>query len=323
MDDTARELMRAIRGDQSQVAFSRALGYRGNPVAEWEQGRRAPDILEVLRAARRRRLDVDGAFAAFAPRLTHLVAHDSVAAWLTALRGASSNRAVAAHGGFSEHQVGRWMRGVAVPRLPEFLRLVEATTDRCSDWVAALVPIERVPSLLERHRARSRVRRLVFERPWTAAVLALLGVLQPHPEPVPAVAAALGLAPAEVAEIVDALLAAGTVARRDGAIEVVAPLTVDARPASDDLQRLRRHWAEVAAARLREPGPDDRFSYNVFNVAQEDLAAIRELQAGLYRQIRAIVARTRAKEVTALWIGHLLTWPVRAASPATPPADPP
>lgn len=310
MEQAARELIRAIRGDLSQVAFARALGFRSNTLADWEGGRRFPTIARVIRAAERRRIDVAGAFARFAPRIADRYDPVDLAPWLDALRGTTTNRELARLSGFSEHQVSRLVRGVAEPRLPQFLRLVDAMTDRCSDWVAELVPIDAVPSLVVRHRARHRVRRLVFDRPWTPAVLARVGASRPaarDPDPVVAIARSLGAAPDDVAAVLSALIDAGVVARRDGRLEVTAKLTVDAHPGPDDLQSLRRHWADVSRARLDAPGAHDRFSYNVFNVTRADLERIRELQAGLYRQIRAIVAES-APEVTALWLGHLVAW---------------
>jgi hypothetical protein len=60
----SRELIRAIRGERSQVALSRRLGYRSNVVYMWESGRRWPTAAETLRAASLCRLDVRGAAAA-------------------------------------------------------------------------------------------------------------------------------------------------------------------------------------------------------------------------------------------------------------------
>jgi hypothetical protein len=33
----ARQLLRAMRGRRSQVAFARRLGYRSNPITDWER----------------------------------------------------------------------------------------------------------------------------------------------------------------------------------------------------------------------------------------------------------------------------------------------
>lgn len=289
------------------------LGYRSNPVADWEGGRRFPTAEETVRAANRRRIDVRAAFERFHPPVAQLYDPDDLSPWLDGLRGGASNRELASRSGFSEHRIGRWLRGAARPRLPQFLQLVEAITGRVSDWVAALVDIGEVPSLCELHHARQGVRRLVFDEPWAAAILALLGVLQPHPSPNEPIARTLGLSVPVVASVLEAMREAGVVGWTGEGLAVQAPLTVDARPSTEDLVGLRRHWASVSRERLDAPGPEDRFSYNLFNVTRSDMERIRELQVGLYRQIRAIVAESTPPEVCALWVGHLLIWSPEAA----------
>lgn len=67
MEIVARQFLRAVRGARSQAAFSRKLGYRGNPVADWEAGRRFPTAEEALRACERVGIDVHAAFHRFHP----------------------------------------------------------------------------------------------------------------------------------------------------------------------------------------------------------------------------------------------------------------
>ena len=307
MRDPARQLIRAIRGPLSQVAFSRALGYSTNTAADWEAGRRFPTIEETLRAAQRRRIDVVAAFAAFhATAIPHFDPAD-LSGWLSQMRGSTTNREIAARSGFSEHAIGRWLRGVSRARLPQFLALVEAITFRCSDLVAALVPIERVPSLAEVHRARTQTRRLAYEHPWVAAILPQLGVLQRagvRGDPADRIAQTVPLAPGEIRRIIDLLVDAGIVARDRRGVRVVRPLTVDARASQRDRSRLRAHWAEVSRRRLERPGPDDQFAYNVFNVSHRDLERIDALMAATYREIRAIIASSEA-QTTAVLVTHL------------------
>jgi transcriptional regulator with XRE-family HTH domain len=301
----AQELLRAIRGEISQVALSRRLGYRSNVVASWEGGHRFPGLDETLRAAELRHIDVKGVTVSFHPRTAELFDASAPHAWLDALRGKATHRDVAVRSGFSEHQVGRWMRGETRPRLPEFLVLLEALTGRLTDWVAALVPIEAVPSLAPAHAARTRVRRLVFEEPWTAGVLPLVGLLQPLHDPARPIARKLGIEVETVQRVLLALAEAGVVSIGPKGAQVVAPLTVDTQPSDEDVRALRRHWVSVSHGRLLEPRPSDRFHYNVFNVSREDLARIHELQATTFRELRAIVAASPRAEITMLYVAHL------------------
>ncbi len=46
----ASQFLRAVRGKRSQVAFARRLGYRANPITDWENGRRYPTAAEAMEA---------------------------------------------------------------------------------------------------------------------------------------------------------------------------------------------------------------------------------------------------------------------------------
>lgn len=56
-----KRLRRAL--NESTEAFGSRFGRSGRAVENWEQGRRAPDVLvqrEMMRLARRRRIHLDG-----------------------------------------------------------------------------------------------------------------------------------------------------------------------------------------------------------------------------------------------------------------------
>jgi hypothetical protein len=122
----ARQMMRALRGKRSQLAFARRLGYRGNQIADCEAGRRAPTARRMLKACAAAGVDVRAALAGFHaaeppdPEDVH-----SLAAWLERLRGKTSTAALASQSGYSRHQLGRWLSAHAEPRLPGFLATVK------------------------------------------------------------------------------------------------------------------------------------------------------------------------------------------------------
>ncbi|HEY3253745.1 MAG TPA: helix-turn-helix transcriptional regulator, partial [Polyangiaceae bacterium] len=176
LEQTAAEVLRALRGQRSQRAFARRLGYRANPITDWEHGRRFPTAIETLRAARAVGVDVSGAFSAFHPAPPPSESGDgfALAPWLTAICGTTPVAHVAARAGCSRFAVRRWLNDLAKPRLPDFFRCVDAITGRLPDLVAALVPIEQVPSLSSRYQTMHAARRLAFDAPWTEAVLRCL-----------------------------------------------------------------------------------------------------------------------------------------------------
>jgi len=306
--DVAREILRALRGPRSQQAYARRLGYRSNVPAQWESGRRVPPMAAVERAARAAGIDWALVFERFHPQTAGLV-DDGLATWLQAHKGRASHASVARTCSLSPHQVGRIVRGESDPRLHEYLELVQVLTGRVADWVAALVPIEQVPSLASLHREAEAASNLMYERPWAAAVLVGVGVRQPDPDPAPSIAVSLGLPESNVVELLERLQDVALVVRRPGGLCVREALSLDTPPTAAQVQGMRAHWGQVAADRLGAPLPTDRYHYTVCNVSHADLDRIQALYAATYRQVRAIVAASEGPEVSALVSSHVLTWP--------------
>ncbi|MCB9679494.1 MAG: DUF4423 domain-containing protein [Alphaproteobacteria bacterium] len=298
--ETAGQLIRALRGSRSQRAFARRIGYRGNPIANWEAGRRAPTADAVLEAAGRVGIDVPAALARFHPTAAPAYGAGGpagVAAWLDALRGQLSRAEVARSAGLSRFAVTRWLNGSTRPRLPDFLVLVDALTGRLPDLVAELVDIDAVPALSGRYRRARASRRLAFELPWTEAVVRVLEASGPLDRD--AIAAALGLAGPEVDACLAGLAEAGLVRRRGDGWRAVGELTVDTRDAPEAMVDLKAHWASLGVQRARALRPGDLVSYNVISVSRADLARIRQLHVDYFMAVRAIVAESEP-EVAAL-----------------------
>jgi transcriptional regulator with XRE-family HTH domain len=295
-----------LRGQRSQVQWARRLGYKGNPITDWERGDRFPTIEEALRAASLAGVDVLAAAARFAPAvpLGRAGSQLLLAEWLSALRGSTSLAELAASSGFSRFAVSRWLRGRAKPRVPEFFRLLDAITGRLPEWVAELVDIAAVPSLVPRFRAIHAAKQLAFEAPWTEAVLRLLETraylaLERH-EP-GFLAARLGIERAEEERCLEGLLRADIIVRRRHKYAVKARRsTVDTRGGDRALHNLKRHWTQVAAERLAAPREKDFFAYNVISISQADLERVREKLRTTFRELRSLVAASEPEEVAAL-----------------------
>ncbi|MEQ1501372.1 MAG: helix-turn-helix transcriptional regulator [Myxococcota bacterium] len=310
MDEVAEQLLRALRGSRSQVAFSRRLGYRSNVAAKWESGRRFPTIGEVLRACERSGIDATAALARFHPPAAvelDPAAPDAMGRWLRALAGSASAADLARRSGLSRHQVGRLLRGEAHGHLPEWLAVVEAATGRVVDLVAELVDLDRVPALHEVIARRRATERWVVRHPWGPAVLA---VLETRPggwrvaDAVRAVADGLGLDEVAARSELDAAVAAGAIDAGRGTLAARPSVSLSVAPSPDELAAMRAHWASVSAARAGEPAPDDVLSFNVFAVSDADLARIRDLQRAFFREVRSVVASSGPSETAAVLVVH-------------------
>lgn len=322
-DRVARQLLRALRAHRSQVQWSRWLGYDSNVAYAWESGRRQPTAAETLRAAQRAGHDVPGAVEAFyLKRPPWLESHDpvspeGVAAFLDDLRGQVSVTDLARRAQLSRHRVSRWLGGKTQPRLPDFLRLVEAASLRSVDFVVALVGPTAVPEV-HAAWARSEARRDGAARhPWLQAVLRVLELdryraLPAHDDAW--VAAELGASVEAVSACLAFLDETGQLAR-DGAHFVPEVSSVDTRGRPEISRALKAHWTQVAAERIEGSAPG-QFSYNVFTVSRDDFERIRQLHLDYFRALRAIVAESEPGEVVA--VANVQLFDLAAEAPTAP-----
>ena len=80
------------------------------------------------------------------------------------------------------------------------------------------------------------------------------------------------------------------------------------RGGSDALHRVKRHWCEVASARLSAPGDNELFAYNVVSVSRADLQVINDKLRMTFRDIRSIVAASKPEQVAAVINLHLIAF---------------
>ncbi len=306
-DVVAAELLTALRGRRSQLAWSRRLGYHSNVAYAWESGRRSPTAAEALRAAARAGVDLRTRLGAFLgappPWFTELdpATPEAVARLLVTLRGSVSNAELARRAGLSRLSVQRWLAAQTEPRLGDFLRLVQAASLRAVDFVAALVDPAALPSIGPLWRQLDARRRSAFELPWTQAVLRALELRDytALPEHQPGwIAARLGLSPAEEARCIEGLAASGQAAWT-GTHYRPTVMTVDTRGGPELSRRIKSHWTEVAKERIDAACPG-QFSYNVFVVSNADFERIRELQRSYFQALRSIVAESEPGERVAV-----------------------
>ena len=308
LDLLASELIRALRGRRSQTALSRRLGYRSNVVYTWEAGIRAPTASEALRVAARVGVDLPAAVRRFyraAPAwlASHEIASpEGVAAWLSDLRGDTPITRLAEHSGLSRWAVARALSGQSEPRLPDFLRLVEAASLRVLDLVAALVDPTKLPSARARWRRLEAQRRLAAEQPYTQAVLRAVeladyAALPAHEEGW--ITARLALPEGVEAACLERLAEAGEIRWERGRWRPAGALSVDTRSDPEASRRLKAWWARVGLERLGQD-PEGLWSYNVVSVSEADLRRIHELHLAYFRAVRAIVAESEPSERVAL-----------------------
>jgi hypothetical protein len=158
----AKELIVALRGQRSQTAFSKRLGYRSNVASAWEAGRAWPTaarFFQIVERSGRKLLPACAFFRlpASAQGMQALKTAHGVAAALDSLRGAAATVDLARSAERSRFAVARWLKGEAEPRLPDFLRLIEASSLRLLDFLAGIIEPSRVLGSMMPAKKSSRV----------------------------------------------------------------------------------------------------------------------------------------------------------------------
>ena len=135
-EDLSRELIRELRGQRSQTALSRRLGYRSNVVYRWEAGKRWPNAAEWFRLLVRVQAPIAEALACLGPDLDRRArkggppgSHQHLHTLLSSLSDHSANH-LASLTGIPAYSVRRMLRGATQPSLPIFLKLVSVATGR-------------------------------------------------------------------------------------------------------------------------------------------------------------------------------------------------
>jgi len=307
------ELLRALRGKRSQQALCRRLGAKSNVVHQWERGHSFPTASRTLEVAARVGVDVPAAFREFyrtAPRWLDEAAPSSpagVAAFLDDLRGSTSVVELSRYSGKSRFAVARFLSGDAEPRLPDFLRLIEAASLRLLDFIEQLVDPRLLPSAREPWERLTAARRLAYAEPWSQAVLRALELssyaeLKRH-EP-GWIARRIGILLEEEEQCLKRLADSGQIVWQAEHWKIENVMALDTRRDPEAARRLRAWWLRRGAARI-EAG-DRGLMYNLLGVSSADLERLRELQKAYLTEVRAIVARSEPVEHVVLAADLLL-----------------
>ncbi len=306
--ELASELVRAVRGRRSQVALSQRLGFSTNVLYAWESGRSYPTAAEFMRLAERCRIPARRALSRFYVKapiwLTTMNAVPSaaaMAAFLRDQRGRTPIVDLAAATGISRFALSRWLKGTSEPRLPDFLHLLQQSTQRLGDWVALFTNPAELPSISRHWLGQQAARRAAYELPWTQPVLRALELedyraLSRH-EP-GWVARRLGISEEIERQALETLALSGQISMkaRRWCLEDSSP--VDLRVEPEAAARQREFWASVAAERVKMA--KGMFAYNICGVSERDLSRLKELQRDFLQQARTIIAQSSPVERVAL-----------------------
>lgn len=297
------QLLRALRARQTQQVLSRKLGFRSNVANAWETGRDFPRASTFFRLLRVQGKDGRVVLERFRADLAECSSPEEpgvAGQILDRLRSKRKLGDVAAAAGLDRFLVSRILHGRSDPRLPDFLRLLEALTLSSLDFLALVVDVGSLPECAERWRASEAARRAAFEFPWAQALVLLTDLPEYRALPKHSsgwFASRLGLTTRQEEDCLTLLVTLGRL-RLEGSkyVRAVEALTVDSRPNREQTQRLAVHWMRQAAERTQN-GQPVRLAFNLFGLSRADAERLRELQRRYFAELRAIVAASEPTEV--------------------------
>jgi transcriptional regulator with XRE-family HTH domain len=310
----ASDILRQLRGRRSRPGFSRILGYSSNISQRWEAGESWPSAPRFFELCRQLGRDPKEAVAKFLRRRpawledASLVEANGVAALLGELRGRTPIQVIAERSGYNRYSVGRWLKGSAIPKLPELLRVVEACCRRSLDFVAAFVDPAELPSVAKRWQALQKLRQGASLRPLSHAVLRALelrGYQEPGTDPIAFLAQHTGCTPAQVQESLEYLQESGQVHQTSSGYRAAEDGVVDTGDDPERARALRIAWSRIAVDRL-ERGNPGQVGYSVFAISRLDLKRLEQVQQDYLRQMRAIIAGSDNCDCVGLYCAQLL-----------------
>jgi hypothetical protein len=313
-DILAGELFRALRGKRSQRLLSRRLGYTSNVLYHWETGRSLPAAAALFACTRKLGRAPSACLERFLGASADWLDDDAlctdagVAELARRLCGDTPLGVLAERMGRSRFVVSRWLGGQTVIRLPALLSLVDASSRRVLDFVAAFVDPVALPSAAAAWRLLEHNRSAAYEHPWTQAVLRALELedyqrLARHEKGW--IARRIGIDAKEEERCLEILLKAGQVRKVRGRLRAHTAQTVDTRKSPKDAERLRAFWLDVAKSCQASARPGT-YAYNVCSLSLADYEKLRELHRRFFRDMQELVERSNPSERVVLLATQLI-----------------
>lgn len=308
------EMVRALRGRRSRAELSRLAGYRSNVVHRWEARECWPTAARFLAVQRRLRPSGPSWIERFFHTLPTWAADldpaspQAVAAFLRHLKGKTPIVRIAQLAQHNRYSVARWLDGNAEPKLPEFLQLVDVTSRRLLDLIAALEDPARMPSVRRAFAQLQLAREAAYDRPWSHAVLRALEIEGRARGPAAqeaSIARQLSISNEQVREALRVLEATAQVKKTRRGFRVRQVTAVDTGRDPNRAHELKVAWLSTALERLKAGAPG-RFGYSVFAVSRADLTRLHELHLQYVRAMQEVVASSTPSECVGLYCAQLL-----------------
>lgn len=307
----AAQLLGALRGKQSQAAFSRRIGYRSNIASRWEAEKAFPTAARFLEVLAKVRPRVASPLERFFPRLPVTLAsceptsREAVAAFLTELRGRTPVVSIARESGFNRYSVSHWLSGDSEPRLPQFLCLVQVMSRRLLDFLACCTDPSKMSSVAGAWMRHGLMREAAYTMPWSHAVLRALELDDRRGPQRAWLLDRLGISEPLLAEALAVLVATGQVNKVRGRWRSAEVVNVNTAQDRARAHALKVSWTRTALERMSSGAPGN-YGYSVFSISKGDMKRLRDVHLEYVRAMQQIIAASAPGECVGLYCAQLL-----------------
>lgn len=297
----ASQLIRAVRGERKQSQLAEELGYRSNVISAWERSRDVPKLSSFFELLRLCDHDPQQLLAAFHPTASDFDPDcpASMGGFLETLKGKRGVSEIAAQIRMDRFLLSRVLRGQSELRLHDFLELIESLTLGVVDFISLIVDPTLLPEISTRAGLQRKARDAAARFPWAQAVVLLCQLpeyrtLKAHPKGW--FASRLGTTLNEEEQCLKMLVEIGRLTLC-GKRYVVStpPLAINTRLDAKMTRQQSAYWLREAAQRAEDERPI-QLTFNVFSVAQRDLAKLRALRDGYFSEMRDLIAKSEPDE---------------------------
>lgn len=144
-EEIAIQIMRTLRGTETQIVTSRALGYSFNQMAKWESGEKIILLCDFLKMLLHKGLSPSAILQPTFPRASD-EAHQTKVLIQNLQKDQELSR-FAANIRETPAKISKWLSGEAEIPLSAFLKAIHRTNGPLLELVSKAVPLHHIPAL--------------------------------------------------------------------------------------------------------------------------------------------------------------------------------
>lgn len=293
-ENLAAEFVRALRGADTQIELSRALGYTFNQIAKWENGEKKLMWSDLIQLCKQKKLDLQRALKLTfdSDRITEF----DQTLLLEELCGNEPITEFAKRCGEDRLKVTRWLNSSVEMPISIFFKILHRLRNNLDVFLERLVSLQLLPSVWPHFKVQRAFSEILLTKPWTILFIQLLAHPQcPEVSLVPKfMASYLKLQEAEIESVLDLLIKADVLkVNSKGMVDRPTRRLYLSRERSRDANNFLFSVSAKAYEKMTEQNPSlserSAAGFYVFTTSDDSWKKIRTLYRNLFEDIQKVL----------------------------------